>query len=153
MYLEINLSKGNPDFMTTMEFRAYISIVKKNIEKNTANCILSTENSYKYWSLNFDTGHVNGIGYGNNEYCSYTLVIPQNRTYVAEILILSLESSSDYLKYYYDNEEGTIVTDVISLIFDPFTNGSDRLVKWEFVSDGSLPALGFYIGFREIGKI
>uniref|UniRef100_A0AC35FYX8 C-type lectin domain-containing protein n=1 Tax=Panagrolaimus sp. PS1159 TaxID=55785 RepID=A0AC35FYX8_9BILA len=139
-WIDISISGSNPNFVPKMEFQAYITVINKTFE-------LAEESNVTVWTSIDEKDS----GYSKNVHCTFNLVISPN-TMVLAVSDISLESGVDYVRYSQDNYIVNIGNDV-ELILEPYKNGTERHVLWEFVSDGSLQFYGFEMKFTTYRKL
>uniref|UniRef100_A0AC34FX02 CUB domain-containing protein n=1 Tax=Panagrolaimus sp. ES5 TaxID=591445 RepID=A0AC34FX02_9BILA len=141
-YIEINLSNGDPTFFTDIEFRAYVSIVRKKFKQpEDSGCTITQNGDATNWASN--------IGYENDMYCKYELIIPPNTQVSLRIIYYCVETNTDYIKYTTDENETIILEKTDGLNFHNFENVSNKHVLFEYISDGSVQYLGFSLSFIE----
>uniref|UniRef100_A0AC34F383 CUB domain-containing protein n=1 Tax=Panagrolaimus sp. ES5 TaxID=591445 RepID=A0AC34F383_9BILA len=132
------------NFIPEMEFKAYISIIGKNYTINEIPCSISTMYNVIQWTIE--------DGYINNGYCSIEIVIPQKHMY-GVIVFLEIEENVDVIRYNLDeNNIAKLKNRGDELYFLPFNDGLERNMTFEFISDGSVQGLGFYVNFNQYGK-
>ena len=150
-YLKIVLT-GNPKGpKTEVEFQAYVTIIKNNwTEVEDPNCVTKADGNSIRWS-NLDPRN---IGYPNNARCTYDLVIPKGTEVVAIGHILLLEDFVDHVNFYIDANDTTQPVDFNLIKYEeivfvgPGEGEEERLIPWEFTSDGSWRSFGFLIEFQ-----
>uniref|UniRef100_A0A914XXC1 CUB domain-containing protein n=1 Tax=Panagrolaimus superbus TaxID=310955 RepID=A0A914XXC1_9BILA len=141
MFIQIDLSKSDPNFVTQVEFQAYVTIVKQQFGMSIPSCI-STE-------IDVGTRWTNLIsplqGYDNNMCCSYNFTILKNRGVSVYIEQLWLETNVDVLKYRIGDSANVLIVDYEDIVIQP--KNIDREAVFEFISDGSIHGLGFSLVF------
>uniref|UniRef100_A0A914PMF1 CUB domain-containing protein n=1 Tax=Panagrolaimus davidi TaxID=227884 RepID=A0A914PMF1_9BILA len=149
-YIQITLSKGEANFITDMEFQAYISLIKNSQEKTNISCNVLFKNNTIIWSNINETK-----GYENNIQCFYELILPANAVVIVSMTGY-LENKIDYVKYHeigsYDESSKIIeipdYQNEIDFVIDNFKDNFDKHFMFEFVSDGSVQFSGFNIVFE-----
>lgn len=148
--IKIFLSKNDDiHFVPEMEFLAYISVLKKNATLTEIQCSVEKKPNPKYSSMLWRIDN----GYINNGHCAFQVVIPQNTMLVVHAFI-ELEQGVDYIKYNLDENNIAIMKNgKQDLYFDPFNNGLDRNITFNFISDGSVQRKGFIIELNHLGML
>uniref|UniRef100_A0AC34F2W2 Uncharacterized protein n=1 Tax=Panagrolaimus sp. ES5 TaxID=591445 RepID=A0AC34F2W2_9BILA len=143
-YLKIYLSHSTQINISDFEFIAQVSIVLKDWKESAAECQISYDfdKNITRWFL-YD-------GYPNNAKCKFEYTIRAN-TQVQISGAIFAESEIDYIKFVDDNNNETFIFDS-DIWFFGNTDGTDRIIKGEFISDGSIQSIGFEIDVFERRK-